>query len=880
VTHQNITFEDLKRLAAGHAPNLAQCIIQYTQQAPIEREALPDGALTADDFETALASAQREYSEAERRMKVALLWRRFLSQDELQSTGNYALADFLVELYQQDAEPLRAALIELIDEVDFVRGVWGGIKRIFKIAEQRQDALILGAIIARLDRSWSTGAVSRGTIVYMQRRSWRYLRYMARALPPLYPVFAGAVLRYAKTQNSIVANILNPSEDYLEQPWKLTPDPLMVLLETVNFNEAAEFAIRRLKQTFPAELQQQVSPMWLARLAARPLAPLHNLVVEILKGNPDYHPARLEALGLKRAVLDLLLSPSRTACEYAIEYARAYATDLSAVELVRYATGENKHVREWALSVLEAIPVKKLGLPLLATLLGHAKTASWAGTRLDTGFDQSEISHAFLVEQLLGTPSQRHWAVQFLVDRVKDGAQIAACIRQLLSDPKASQDAHYRDVLAVTQPLVKNLYASAQLLGANWLLERVGGRFRDFAAAELRRADALPDLDIEAVKSRVFDRNQRDLMLYLLGKHARFKAIGLPWLLALARRTDPALANFASHMLLAQVAPPDFGDGDAARGVKRLLDLATGKEPDPVRLFAQTYLRCHHPVVGKDQPETAAHAITPKLTAADYPLEPYWKALGDSRADVRKFAITIAKADMRRWGAMPRVYELADSEHREVRALCLQALRLAGTARADAACTLLPEEIEPAEVFRLTESRNRESREVAMELITQYYERLGGPERLAWLMASADRGVRTMAVRMLWERHRPITLPEGWQPRGPLKQPTPAGRFANVAVLQAFLRTLMFGLPPGRNPDAREYDLPRRHVSAQTAKRHAIAAATALAQEDEGFARALLPLLLEFAGSIARGEWQACLAALTQLKRSHPHLDVGLTLKA
>ena len=167
-----------------------------------------------------------------------------------------------------------------------------------------------------------------------------------------------------------------------------------------------------------------------------------------------------------------------------------------------------------------------------------------------------------------------------------------------------------------------------------------------------------------------------------------------------------------------------------------------------------------------------------------------------------------------------------------------------------------------------------------MEMIARHYARLGGPERLAWLMESADRSVRTMAVRMLWERHRPASLPEGWKPKGPAKLPEHAGRFGNVPVLQDFLRTLLFGLPPGRSPEAREGELPRRASGAQAAKRRAIEAARALAIEDEGFARAVSPLFLEFSGSIARGEWQACLAALTSLKVAHPHLDVGLHLKA
>jgi len=519
-------------------------------------------------------------------------------------------------------------------------------------------------------------------------------------------------------------------------------------------------------------------------------------------------------------------------------------------------------------------------LPLFSKLLAEQGTSSWAATRLEAHFDRADLTDAFFIELVYGANSQREWARKYLAERVKVSEQLATFIKALFADPRRQDVAQVNTLVRFTRQLLP-LVAPEQL-GASWLLPLLTEPpFRQMADEVLRRAKTLPGLDVEAVKGLVFDRTVRELALHLLSTHATFKSIGLPWLLALARRTDPALSGFATRMVLGQVDPRDFGDGDLERGAKRLLELATGaKEPDPVRVFAQTYLRCHHPTVGPQQPEAIAHAITPKLTLAQYTPAPFWKALLDPRVDVRRFAVTITKADLRRWGYHLRVYELADSEHKEVRNLCLNALENAGSPTADAACTLTVEELDPAQVFRLTESRIRQSREVAMELIARHYQRLGGPERLAWLMESADRSVRTMAVRMLWERHRPSTLPQGWKPRGPAKAPESAGRFTNVAVLQEFLRTLMFGLPPGRAAEAREGDVPRRNAGAQAAKRRAIEAARALAVEDEGFARAVSPLFLEFSGSIARGEWQACLAALATVKVAHPHLDVGLQLKA
>lgn len=880
----DITLEDLKTLARGQAPDLAQAIIQFAAQPQPAPETVPEGALLPEQFEQMLKDAQREPREAQRRMKVALLWRRYLTQPEPPPSGRYLLADFITDLYLAGGEPTRSALLDLIRQAPLERGLWGGIKRVYKLAEERQDALFFGAILARLEVSEATQAVTRGTIVYLQRRGWRYLRNLARAVPELYPVFAGATLAEVPAEATLwrgvaVYRVIQARQELFENAWKLSPDPLMVLLEAAKQNEVAKFAIDKLKKHFPT-LLRQTNPAWLQRLAQRPIAAVHELLVDILTNTPELHPAKLEGLGLKPTVLLLLLSPSAGARKYAIEYARAHASDLPAPELVDYALKGQNDTRAWALSVLETRNAKVIGLPLLAKLLGEQSTSAWAATRLESQFDRNDLSDSFFIDLVYGAHAQREWARKYLSERVKQSEPLAAFVKALFADPRRQDVANVNNLVRFTRQVLT--LVAPEHLGAAWLLPLLtDAPFRPLADEALRRAKSLPGLDLEAVKGLVFDRSVRELALHLLSTHATFKAIGLPWLLALARRTDPTLSGFATRMLLGQVDPRDFGDGDVDRGTKRLLELATGaKEPDPVRVFAQTYLRCHHPTVGPLQPEAIAHALKPRLTLAQFTPEPFWKALFDTRADVRRFAVTITKADLRRWNFHTRVYELADSEHKEVRNLCLNALENAGAPTADAACTLTVEELDPAQVFRLTESRIRQSRDVAMELIARHYQRLGGPERLGWLMESADRGVRTMAVRMLWERHRPASLPEGWKPKGPAKLPESAGRFQNVQVLQDFLRTLLFGLPPGRAAEAREGDVPRRHTGAQEAKRRAIDAARALAVEDEGFARAVSPLFLEFSGSIARGEWQACLAALATVKMAHPHLDVGLSLKA
>ncbi len=179
-------------------------------------------------------------------------------------------------------------------------------------------------------------------------------------------------------------------------------------------------------------------------------------------------------------------------------------------------------------------------------------------------------------------------------------------------------------------------------------------------------------------------------------------------------------------------------------------------------------------------------------------------------------------------------------------------------------------------VFTLTESTKRSTREVAVELIRRHYARLGGAERLAWLMESADREVGLFAVRLLWEKHRPTHLPEGWKPAGATEASAvgTTERFANVDALRTFVRRMLFGLPPGRSKEGRE-GMVQRRLSASTAKRRIIELVRDLGLEDQAFARVVAPVLDEFTGSLAKGEWQSCLASLVQLRAAHPGVPLG-----
>jgi hypothetical protein len=901
-----IELQEIRRLAEGESPDLADALLSFLKQPdPPPSTPVPEGALTMATFTSRLESAKYDRSREGRRTRARDLWKQMKGQAQPPPPPRLAIADLLVEIYEKGNDAGRAAIIQIVkSEEPFRLGLWGGIKRIYKRAEERHDAAMFGVLAWRFDIEAvrrRRHEVSSRTIHYLRTRAWRYLRHLGASVPELYPQFAVETLRHYKPDTQFhgvwVANhILQheskayhagaftsaPPEDLVKvraygDSWKRNADPLMTLLENCEADPPARFAIQSLRKDFPEKLRT-VSPQWLDRLARRPLASAHEFLVDTLLGSPELHQGKLRSLGLHETVLALLDSPSQRARTYAIEYARAHATDLESDRLVELLKRGQADVKAFVVALLQTRGARVIGHVLLGRLLELGGPAqALAAKALDEGFRREDLPREFLIDMIFGGSAQQRWVSEHLKQKYGKGEIGPDFWQAVLDDPR--QKTNYQATqLALTAlfqfPLVE--------IGAGWLLDALlrDGWIPSTVSAQLQRAESLPGLDVERVKGLVFMPAHRALALKLLGnpKIVRPRDIGLPWLLALARRADPSLHDFAHRYLLQHLTPAEFAEsGDAQAGITRLFALATGeKEPEPVRLFAQTYLRCHHPAIGPEQAESKQLDLKPQVPREAYTAERIWPALNDARADVRKFAVTIARADLRRWGLVQRVYELAESQYKEVRNVAYDALLKAGNEGAPPECTLTLDELDPQAVFALTESRVRSTRDLAMELILRHYDRLGGPERLVWLMQSADRTVRLVAVRMLWAKHRPRHLPPGWKP--PQGWPTGAepaatSAFPDVEALRAFLRRTLFALPPGRSMEPRDEGGPRRHLTAGEAKRNAIEVLRDLAVEDEVFARLVAPLLLEFAGSIALGEWQACLSALMTVRRAHPTVD-------
>ncbi len=810
------------------------------------------------------------------------------------------LGQLLLDLYAADDEPARALLLELIPQLPpqaIGWGIWRGLKGLYKQAEQRHDLAMLGVLCYRMDDQpkLGDGDISRGTWLYMRRRAWRYLRQLGQDLPELFPVFASQVLRHYPPRTDFrhcwIANQIWRHRDLIgstnqgslgrgdlpdkldrrafDDAWKISPTPLLRLLEDARNPQVCDFAIRGLEQDFKDALRH-VEPNWLARLGAKPLDIVHAFILKLLRDNPEFHQSKLKPLGLHDMVLGLLHSAHEPARRYAIDYARAYATDLPVAELVKLAAEGARDVQAFAVAILEQRTPAELGLPTLLKLLTAPASANLAKAKLWQGFRPQDISAEQFVELALAPskPGSGDSALDVVIQFYRDAKVTvpAAYYRQLLDDPRCTASARQRALKALAD------YPGREI-GAAWLQQALlNPHLSDTAAGWLRQGKLKgEDLDAEWLKGLALRPALRPLALQLLGDPELIapNRIGLPWLLAMARQADPSLHHFAHRYLLESFRPGDFASGERS-GIDHLWELACGAaQPEPVRRFAAAYLKAHHPKLGPSEPETRALNIKPALTDVDYPLSRLRPLFDDHRPDLRRLAVAIAREELHAWNEPALLYRLADSEHREPRAFAIeQLLRLGETVIEP----VLPAEwLLPEWVFQLAESRHKITRETALTLIRRHHERLGDPARLAWLMESPHREVGLFTVRLLWERQR--------RKFAPTAKATESQIGAPAESLQHFLCKTLFGLPPGRM-ERRELDAeqatPERPWPASVGKRRLIEAIKTLALEDAAFATLVTPVLGEFRHSRAKHEWQHCVAALAQIRRAHPAIRVDL----
>lgn len=360
----------------------------------------------------------------------------------------------------------------------------------------------------------------------------------------------------------------------------------------------------------------------------------------------------------------------------------------------------------------------------------------------------------------------------------------------------------------------------------------------------------------------------------------------------------------------------EFTADAVTAGCDRLWEMATGPGPAdaPQASFARHYIRRHHPDISlalTDRPvDPGAEIPASYLTWAR--VKPL---LVDARAPIRQFALELARWELARWSPpINEIVEVTEAPYPEVREFFAKAL-LADESVEHKRYRVDPASLTATAVYGFCESLVSETRALGMQLIHRY-PALAIPEELFRLSESPDRQVTAFVVRTIWSLYRDRGITEGWKPtprvdkaagkpakkpdaKGPAVPPEGVGAPARPdkppasgEALQAFMRRILFSIPPTKlpveaakaaeaqvdaQPQADEASNKKRRarpLPARKAKLALIEAMRDLALEDRGFAGLAAPLLREFMGSRGASERAACMVALARIGLAHPDLKV------
>lgn len=909
---REVVWADIVAAAKARDPQLADLVVRYmvAGDPPEDREeeadpaapvvALPDGAWTLRRLRQAVSPAALAHkSPEERQASRRAAWAAL--EAAAHPPPRLGLGALMVELYEAGDEPGMASLRDILRRTRIGWGFWQGFKQIYKLAEERHDAPMLGLLAWRLDTfpqtSIAAGEVGRGTLVYMRRRAWRYLRQLGAAVPEAYPEFAVEVLRHYEPRTNFwstwVASQIwghrmligmgnggfsGPSKTMKDwafpEAWKTRKDPLLRLLDHAEANEVCRFAIIGLEAAFADDLRD-VDPSWLLRLGHKTLPAVHDFVVRLLQATPKFHPSKLAGLGLEPLMLRFLTSPSNDARAFALEYARGQSTHVSVARLVELAESGHADASRFAIERLGKMSAKDIGLPLLVRLVLARATREMASKALRAGFTVSQLQEAeFITLMVAGRDGERFVDAWFTEAKRKPPV---SHLQALLEDPRmggSGTGLNYR----ARRVLRRIGERSAADIGVAWIqTSLLDPRYSSEVSSWLARGKLQGgSVDVEWFKALIGKPQLRPTALAVLGepKWVAPSRLGAAWLLGLLRHADAQLRSFARRHLLEHFSPTELSSD--AGGCWALL--APG-QPETVREFAATYLRLHHPELGPSLPEARDLGITPRLTADDFARDIVVPLTDDPRPDVRRFAAGLVDAEIRRWNDAALPYRLSESPFAETRAAGGAVLLMLGDPDVPPERALPESWLSVDPIFSLAESPYKSTREVALTLVRRHYDRLGGAERLAWLMESPDREVRLFAVRLLWEKHRP----RGLEPvAARVSESSPDRAFDTNDALREFLRTVLFGLPPGRMERRESADgaTPDRALPSSEAKQRLVGVLRDFGLEDAAFAGVVLPVLEAFAHSGARGERDACLSALVSLRNAHPDLGVQLETRA
>lgn len=309
-----------------------------------------------------------------------------------------------------------------------------------------------------------------------------------------------------------------------------------------------------------------------------------------------------------------------------------------------------------------------------------------------------------------------------------------------------------------------------------------------------------------------------------------------------------------------------------ALGFEYLYQLCTQEEqPEAIRIFASQYIQAKHPILGPIQtghPLEGEHVIPRSMYTAQH----FLGRLEDPREEVRQLALRIARYELKNWSVPSQdIFALCESSHEAARSFAIEALMgkpedHEKDSKEDFYYS--PQELDSNLVFALTENRRMQVRQAGIVLLSKHYSVLDGDQKILRLAESPDRDIRAQAVRILWQRYRrPATTTRGWTPnkdhRSQIQPNAPSESLTGQDLLLGFVKTVLFGIPPGRlKKQPKNMVRPWKNSKAKV---HMIELLRDLALEDQELYKMMRPVFEQFLASHHKTESLACLVALTQL---------------
>src|ERR1700712_424326 len=148
-----IGIPDRQLLMRSESPDLVTAILEFLAQAdPKAPSPPPPSGLPLTNYKHQIDRGTLSYKTKQecRQLRQEAL-HRLLAQTDVALPPRFQLAELLTELYERGTPSGREALLDVIAEAPLRFGLWGGLKRIYKLAEERLDAEIFGALAWRVD---------------------------------------------------------------------------------------------------------------------------------------------------------------------------------------------------------------------------------------------------------------------------------------------------------------------------------------------------------------------------------------------------------------------------------------------------------------------------------------------------------------------------------------------------------------------------------------------------------------------------------------------------------------------------------------------------------------------------------------------------------